>query len=101
MCVVCVCLCVCGRARVCARVCVRARVCGRACVRVCVSMSVGLYTLRSTEQPFETNNRCTSCFRFSVLLLYKMIHRMTKNTPSTINQSFRLDMKHLVKITDS
>ena len=36
-----------------------------------------------------------TCFSFSVLLLNKMIHRMTKKTPSTINQSFRLDMKHI------
>ena len=58
-------------------------------------LSVDLHRLRLTEQRFERNNRYTTCFIFAVLLLNKMIHRMTKKTPSTINQSFRLDMKHI------
>ena len=56
---------------------------------------VGLYRLRSNEQGLERNNRYTTCFIFTCLVINRMIHRMTLNTPSTINQSFRLDMKHI------
>ena len=93
----CVCACVRACVRVCVCACVRVCVCAcvRVCVRVCVSMYVGLYTLRSTELRIERNSRYTTSFTFSVLLLNKMIHRLTKKTPSTINQSFRLDMKHI------
>jgi len=31
-------------------------------------LSIGLYTLRSTELCFERNNRYTTCFSFSLLL---------------------------------
>ena len=55
-------------------------------------LSIGLYRLRSTELRFETNN---TCLIVSVLLFNQIIHRMTKKTPSAINQSFRLGMKHI------